>query len=50
LPTKSIAQSAEIAHAVLCLASPLSSSITGTLLAVDGGMQGLRVLTIAGGR
>lgn len=32
----------EIAHAVAYLASPLASATTGTALAVDGGMQGLR--------
>lgn len=35
----------EVAHAIVYLASPLSSSTTGTLLAVDGGMAGLRVPT-----
>ncbi len=33
----------EVANAIVYLASPNSSSTTGTLLAVDGGMQGLRV-------
>ncbi len=33
----------EVAHAIAYLASPMSSSTTGTILAVDGGMQGLRV-------
>lgn len=33
----------EIAHAIVYLASPLSSSTTGTILAVDGGMAGLRL-------
>jgi 2-keto-3-deoxy-L-fuconate dehydrogenase len=33
----------EVAHAIVYLASPLSSSTTGTLLAVDGGMGGVRV-------
>ena len=32
----------EVAHAVAYLASPLSASTTGTALAVDGGMYGLR--------
>ncbi|RZQ60634.1 SDR family NAD(P)-dependent oxidoreductase [Amycolatopsis suaedae] len=32
----------EVAHAVAYLASPLSGSTTGTALAVDGGMYGLR--------
>ena len=39
----------EVAHAIAYLASPLSGSTTGTALAVDGGMQGLR-LPAAGGR
>jgi NAD(P)-dependent dehydrogenase (short-subunit alcohol dehydrogenase family) len=34
---------AEVAEAVAYLASPLAGSTTGTSLAVDGGMQGLRV-------
>jgi len=38
----------EVAHAIAYLASPLSGSTTGTALAVDGGMQGLRLP--AGGR
>ncbi|HEX8344510.1 MAG TPA: SDR family oxidoreductase [Actinoplanes sp.] len=33
----------EVAHAIAYLASPLSSSTTGTLLAVDGGMTGVRL-------
>lgn len=33
----------EVAHAIAYLASPLSASTTGTLLAVDGGMSGIRV-------
>jgi 2-keto-3-deoxy-L-fuconate dehydrogenase len=33
----------EVAHAIAYLASPRSGSTTGTALAVDGGMQGLRV-------
>jgi 2-keto-3-deoxy-L-fuconate dehydrogenase len=33
----------EVAHAIAYLASPSSSSTTGTLLAVDGGMAGIRV-------
>ncbi len=32
----------EVAHAIAYLAGPLSSSTTGTALAVDGGMHGLR--------
>jgi len=37
----------EVAHAIAYLASPLSASTTGTALAVDGGMQGLRVRPVA---
>ena len=33
----------EVAYAIAHLASPLSASTTGTALAVDGGMQGLRL-------
>ena len=33
----------EVANAIAFLASPLSASTTGTSLAVDGGMQGLRL-------
>lgn len=33
----------EVAHAIAYLASPLSASTTGTILAVDGGMFGLRL-------
>jgi exonuclease VII large subunit len=32
----------EVAAAIAYLASPLASATTGTALAVDGGMQGLR--------
>jgi 2-keto-3-deoxy-L-fuconate dehydrogenase len=33
----------EVAHSIAWLASPVSSFVTGTALAVDGGMSGLRV-------
>ena len=33
----------EVAHAIAYLASPLSASTTGTLLAVDGGLSSIRV-------
>jgi NAD(P)-dependent dehydrogenase (short-subunit alcohol dehydrogenase family) len=33
----------EVASAIAYLASPLSGSTTGTALAVDGGMQNLRL-------
>ena len=42
-PLGRLITAAEIAHAIAYLASPLSSSTTGTLLAVDGGMGGIRV-------
>ncbi|KUN89026.1 short-chain dehydrogenase [Streptomyces bungoensis] len=38
----------EVAAAVVYLASPAASSVTGTALAVDGGMQGLRLRPAAG--
>jgi 2-keto-3-deoxy-L-fuconate dehydrogenase len=42
-PMGRLVTAAEVAHAIAYLASPLSSSTTGTLLAVDGGVIGLRV-------
>jgi enoyl-[acyl-carrier-protein] reductase (NADH) len=33
----------EVAHAIAYLASPLSASTTGTLLAVDGGLSSIHV-------
>jgi NAD(P)-dependent dehydrogenase (short-subunit alcohol dehydrogenase family) len=33
----------EVAAAIAYLASPLAGATTGTVLAVDGGMQGLRI-------
>ncbi|HEY5431070.1 MAG TPA: SDR family oxidoreductase [Solirubrobacteraceae bacterium] len=42
-PMGRLVTAAEVAHAIAYLASPLSASTTGTLLAVDGGMQGIRV-------
>ncbi|MFH8798626.1 SDR family NAD(P)-dependent oxidoreductase [Streptomyces sp. NPDC017936] len=41
-PTGRLVTAAEVAGAVAYLASPLSGATTGTSLAVDGGMQGLR--------
>ncbi|MDT0572788.1 SDR family oxidoreductase [Streptomyces sp. DSM 3412] len=38
----------EVAAAVVYLASPAAGSVTGTALAVDGGMQGLRLRPVAG--
>jgi NAD(P)-dependent dehydrogenase (short-subunit alcohol dehydrogenase family) len=42
-PTGRLVTAAEVAHAIAYLASPRSASTTGTALAVDGGMQGLRL-------
>jgi 2-keto-3-deoxy-L-fuconate dehydrogenase len=42
-PMGRLVSAPEVAHAIAYLASPLSSSTTGTLLAVDGGMAGLRL-------
>jgi Dehydrogenases with different specificities (related to short-chain alcohol dehydrogenases) len=41
-PTGRLVSASEVAGAIAYLASPLSGSTTGTALAVDGGMQGLR--------
>ncbi|MFG2357255.1 SDR family NAD(P)-dependent oxidoreductase [Streptomyces sp. NPDC048521] len=42
-PTGRLVSAAEVAGAVAYLAAPLSGATTGTALAVDGGMQGLRL-------
>ncbi|MGO3252127.1 MAG: SDR family NAD(P)-dependent oxidoreductase, partial [Microbacterium gubbeenense] len=42
-PHGRLVQPAEVADAVAYLASPRASSTTGVSLAVDGGMQGLRL-------
>ncbi|MFH9547925.1 SDR family NAD(P)-dependent oxidoreductase [Streptomyces sp. NPDC017435] len=42
-PTGRLVRAAEVAGAIAYLASPLSGATTGTALAVDGGMQGLRL-------
>jgi len=42
-PSGRLVTAEEVAHAVAYLASPLASATTGTSLAVDGGMQGLRL-------
>lgn len=42
-PMGRLVTAAEVANAIVYLASPLSSSTTGTLLAVDGGMAGVRI-------
>ncbi|MGW5200637.1 SDR family NAD(P)-dependent oxidoreductase [Streptomyces spiralis] len=41
-PAGRLVTAAEVAGAIAYLASPLSGATTGTALAVDGGMQGLR--------
>ncbi|AKJ09202.1 short-chain dehydrogenase [Streptomyces incarnatus] len=41
-PTGRLVSAAEVAGAIAYLASPQSGATTGTALAVDGGMQGLR--------
>ncbi|MCX4727562.1 SDR family NAD(P)-dependent oxidoreductase [Streptomyces sp. NPDC090052] len=42
-PTGRLVTAEEVAAAVLYLASPAAAAVTGTALAVDGGMQGLRL-------
>ncbi|MDG4766659.1 SDR family NAD(P)-dependent oxidoreductase [Solwaraspora sp. WMMD406] len=42
-PTGRLVSTDEVAAAIAYLASPLAGSTTGTVLAVDGGMQGLRI-------
>ena len=42
-PTGRLVTAAEVAAAIAYLASPLAGATTGTALAVDGGMQGLRL-------
>ncbi|MHC5256677.1 SDR family NAD(P)-dependent oxidoreductase [Streptomyces sp. UC4497] len=42
-PTGRLVSAAEVAGAIAYLASPLSGATTGTSVAVDGGMQGLRL-------
>ncbi|MCA1217162.1 SDR family NAD(P)-dependent oxidoreductase [Streptomyces sp. 8L] len=42
-PTGRLVTADEVAAAVVHLASPAASAVTGTALAVDGGMQGLRL-------
>ncbi|NDZ81502.1 SDR family oxidoreductase [Streptomyces sp. SID10853] len=47
-PTGRLVTAEEVAAAVLYLASPAAAAVTGTALAVDGGMQGLRLRPAAG--
>jgi NAD(P)-dependent dehydrogenase (short-subunit alcohol dehydrogenase family) len=42
-PTGRLVSAEEIAAAIAYLASPLASATTGTVLSVDGGMNGLRL-------
>ncbi|MEU9207360.1 SDR family oxidoreductase [Streptomyces sp. NPDC048415] len=42
-PSGRLVSASEVAGAIAYLASPLSGATTGTALAVDGGMQGLRL-------
>jgi 2-keto-3-deoxy-L-fuconate dehydrogenase len=42
-PTGRLVSAAEVAAAIAYLASPFAGATTGTALAVDGGMQGLRL-------
>ncbi|WP_434589129.1 SDR family NAD(P)-dependent oxidoreductase [Streptomyces sp. A5-4] len=42
-PIGRLVSAAEVAAAIAYLASPAAASVTGTALAVDGGMQGLRL-------
>ena len=46
-PLGRLVSAAEVAHAIVYLASPQAASTTGAVLAVDGGMAGLRVRTPA---
>jgi 2-keto-3-deoxy-L-fuconate dehydrogenase len=42
-PMGRLVSAEEVAHSIVYLASPLSGSTTGTMLAVDGGLAGIRV-------
>jgi NAD(P)-dependent dehydrogenase (short-subunit alcohol dehydrogenase family) len=42
-PMGRLVSAEEVAHSIVYLASPLSASTTGTSLAVDGGMAGIRL-------
>ena len=42
-PSGRLVSAAEVADAILYLASPAASATTGMALAVDGGMQGVRL-------
>jgi NAD(P)-dependent dehydrogenase (short-subunit alcohol dehydrogenase family) len=49
-PTGRLVSAEEVAAAIAYLASPLASATTGTVLAVDGGMHGLRLRGPVDGR
>lgn len=49
-PTGRLVRAEEVAAAVAYLVGPAAGSVTGTALAVDGGMAGLRLRPAAGGR
>jgi len=42
-PTGRMVSAAEVAAGIVYLASPAAASVTGTALAIDGGMAGLRL-------
>ncbi|HST82002.1 MAG TPA: SDR family oxidoreductase [Kineosporiaceae bacterium] len=42
-PMGRLVSAEEVAHSIVYLASPLSASTTGTMLAVDGGLSGIRI-------
>ena len=48
-PTGRLVTAHEVAAAIAYLAGPSSASTTGAVLAVDGGMQGLRLPSRSGG-
>jgi NAD(P)-dependent dehydrogenase (short-subunit alcohol dehydrogenase family) len=48
-PTGRLVSAEEVAAAIAYLASPLAAATVGSVLAVDGGMQGLRLRPPAGG-
>jgi 2-keto-3-deoxy-L-fuconate dehydrogenase len=47
-PMGRLVSAGEVAAAIAYLASPLAASVTGTALAVDGGMSGLRPRPVSG--
>jgi 2-keto-3-deoxy-L-fuconate dehydrogenase len=49
-PVGRLVTAQEVAEAIVYLASPAAGATTGTALAVDGGMQGLRMPANPDGR